>query len=266
MLINTSIVTLVTSYKPIMQVDEEFSLAQSLCVLQSHFVRFIAPKKLSNTCYTVHQHSVPMNRFSRPCFESIVEFSRHFLGESDWAGYEAFRLLLILNTYPTVIRDELDFWCAQSIYYVGTPWPNAYEPTVHTGLFKDPVERHVHIHFRNDTLSQQHTHKDLHPPQEIPLEEGIFVQPGFSEDFFFLAVWALSADLVMSDEVIAPRLLLERQPTLYFHVNGGHLPMSEHTWGKWQVKVLPPIIDRYFPKPFEHLIAVRGESHHSRNL
>jgi hypothetical protein len=51
---------------------------------------------------------------------------------------------------------------------------------------------------------------------------------------------SLSNDFVIPNEITASRFSMELQPSYYYAVNGGHLPMGGHAWWKYEPQFWRP--------------------------
>jgi hypothetical protein len=246
-----SVVILVPIYRSRLESAEQYSLDHSLAVLCGRDVRFIAPQNLDDGYYAERYPGLPIERFESPRFESIPEYNRLLLDAGFYTRFDGFEFMLILQTDAIVLRDELDYWCTQAFDYIGAPWPKAFELFVNTGRFEGEFGKHVRVHVGNGGLSLRRTQKCIALLAEFPVECGVFLKSGSSEDLYFAVMGALSNTFVVPNEVTASRFSMEGLPAYYFHINGGRLPMGGHAWLKNDVdfwlKLLPDaasIIDR----------------------
>jgi hypothetical protein len=69
--------------------------------------------------------------------------------------------------------------------------------------------------------------------QEFPAALEVFLQSGSSEDLFFAFMGMLSRQFVLPNELTASLFAFEREPELYFALNGKTLPMGAHAWFKY---------------------------------
>jgi hypothetical protein len=240
---SASVVVLVPLYKENLDPLDEYSLDRSLGHLVSRDVRLIAPEALSLDYYLARYPHVTVERFPRPAFESIPEYNRLLLSEMFYARYSAFEYMLILQTDAILLKDDLDFWCAQPFDYIGAPWPKMFELFVNTGRFEGAAGKHVRVGVGNGGLSLRRIKKCHALLREFTTEVGVFDHTGSSEDLFFSVMGALSNDFVVPNEITASRFSMEGYPSYYYRVNGGNLPMGTHAWMKnepeFWLRVLP---------------------------
>jgi hypothetical protein len=225
-----SVVVVVPIYKDALDPSEQFSLDYSRKALSGREVRFIAPQALKEGYYRERYPTVPIDRFAAPAFESIPEYNRLLLSSDFYHRYSDRAFMLVLQTDAIVLRDELDYWCAQPFDYVGAPWPKAFELLLQTGRFQGDFSKHVHTHVGNGGFSLRRNRKCIKLLQEFPVETDLFLRAGSSEDLFFSVMGTISGDFVMPNEVTASCFAMEGRPSFYFQINGGKLPMGAHAW------------------------------------
>jgi hypothetical protein len=144
--------------------------------------------------------------------------------------FSNYKFILILQTDAIILRDELDFWCAQPFDYVGAPWPDGYEIFVNLGLFEGEYGKRVKVEVGNGGLSLRRVNKCISLLKEFEAAISVFCSSGSSEDLFFSVMASLSNDFVVPNAITASRFSLELSPSFFFHVNGGQMPMGGHAW------------------------------------
>jgi hypothetical protein len=229
---SASVVVLVPLYKEHLDPLEEYALDRSLGHLARREVRLIAPQALDLAYYARRYPQVEVERFPKPAFESILEYNRLLLAPWFYTRYAAFEFMLVLQTDAILLKDDLDFWCAQPFDYIGAPWPKIFELYVNTGRFEGSAGKHVRVGVGNGGLSLRRINKCLALLHEFTTEWSVFEHTGSSEDLFFSVMGSLSNDFVMPNEITASRFSMEGCPSYYYQVNGGHLPMGTHAWAK----------------------------------
>lgn len=226
------VVVLVPIYLPQLDLLEQYALDKSLQHLQGRDVRLIAPESVPLGYYRSRYPQLPVETFASPAFESIPEYNRLLLNEAFYGRYVSSEFMLILQTDAILLKDDLDYWCAQPFDYVGAPWPKPFELFVNTGRFEGKDGRHVRATVGNGGLSLRRVAKCAALLREFAIEIAVFQHNGSSEDLFFAAMGALSNDFVLPNEVTASRFSMEGWPAYYQRINGGHLPMGAHAWMK----------------------------------
>lgn len=233
---SASVVVLVPIYLSKLDLLEQYALDKSLLHLQGRDVRLMAPASLPLDYYRARYPQLPVEVFASPAFESISEYSRMLLSDAFYARYAAFEFMLVLQTDAVVLKDELDYWCAQPFDYVGAPWPKPFELFVNTGRFEGNAGRHVRATVGNGGLSLRRIAKCRALLSEFAVEIAVFKHTGSSEDLFFAVMGNLSNDFVLPNEVTASRFSMEGWPGYYRQINGGHLPMGAHAWMKNEIE------------------------------
>ena len=229
---SASVVVLVPIYKAYLSPLEQYSLDTSLRHLKGREVRLIAPESLLQNYYRARYPQLPIETFPSPAFESIPEYNRLLLSEAFYERYADAEFMLILQTDAILLKDDLEYWCAQPFDYVGAPWPKPFEIYVNTGRFEGSAGRHVRATVGNGGLSLRRIKKCTALLREFVVEIGVFSITGSSEDLFFAVMGNLSTDFILPNEVTASRFAMEGWPTYYQRINGGDLPMGGHAWMK----------------------------------
>jgi hypothetical protein len=227
-----SVIVLIPIYKTELDPLETYSLDRSLASLVGREVRFIGPSGLDMTLYAERYPSVPFIGFDDASFASIPGYNRLLLNSEFYQRFADYEFMLILQTDAIVLRDELDYWCAQPFDYVGAPWPDGYELFVNLGLFEGAYGKRVKVQVGNGGLSLRRIIKCISLLDEFDIAISVFSHTGSSEDLFFSVMGALSGDFIIPNEITASRFSLELKPSYYVAVNGGKLPMGGHAWWK----------------------------------
>lgn len=243
------VVVLIPIYKEHLDSAEEYSLDTSLALLSNREVRLIAPEALDLGYYLARYPHVVVERFPRPVFENIPEYNRLLLSERFYARYTNFEFMLVLQTDAILLKDDLDYWCAQPFDYIGAPWPKLFELYVNTGRFEGAAGKYVSVGVGNGGLSLRRIQKCLALLSEFTTEVSVFHETGSSEDLFFSVMGALSNDFIVPNEITASRFSMEGRPSYYHQVNGGVLPMGTHAWMKNEPEFwigIVPDLGRFF--------------------
>ncbi len=226
------VVVLVPVYQTALNALETYSLDLSMAALKGREVVFIGPEGLDLAFYRARYGDVAYRAYPKQCFASIPGYSRLLLSTDFYEGWRDYDFMLICQTDAIVLRDELDFWCAQPFDYVGAPWPDGYELFVNAGVYEGANGKRVRVSVGNGGLCLRRIDKTLALLREFPVILDVFVQTGSSEDLFFAVMGSLSNDFVVPNEITASRFSMEVRPSLYYAVNGGRLPMGTHAWWK----------------------------------
>lgn len=225
-------IVLVPIYKPDLDVLERFSLDRSLAALSGQEIAFIGPVNLDRQYYAELYPNIPYIDFESASFSSIPGYNRLLLSQDFYRRFLDYEFMLILQTDAIVLRDELDYWCAQPFDYIGAPWPDGYELFVNLGLFEGAYGKRVTVQVGNGGFSLRRIRKCISLLKEFDVAISVFDRTGSSEDLFFSVMGALSGDFIIPNEITASRFSLELKPSYYFAVNGGKPPMGGHAWWK----------------------------------
>ena len=230
------LVVVIPIYKSTLDPLETYSLDLSMAKLKQRTVVFVGPEGLDLDWYRARYGEIVYRAHPRECFASIPGYSRLLLSDAFYAGYSEYEFMLILQTDAIVLRDDLDWWCAQPFDYVGAPWPDGYELFVNAGpRFDGDNGKRIHVTVGNGGFSLRRIRKARSLLAEFPEVIEVFHRTGSSEDLFFAVMGSLSNDYVVPNEITASRFSMELRPALYYAGNGGHLPMGTHAWFKSDV-------------------------------
>ena len=225
-------IVLIPIYKAELDPLETYSLDISLAALAGRDTRFIGPRELDLGLYSSRYPSVSFIGFDEASFASIPGYNRLLLSQNFYQQFSEYEFMLILQTDAIVLRDELNYWCAQPFDYIGAPWPDGYELFVNLGLFEGTYGKRVKVQVGNGGLSLRRISKCISLLNEFDIAISVFSHTGSSEDLFFSVMGALSGDFIIPNEITASRFALELKPSYYVAVNGGKLPMGGHAWWK----------------------------------
>lgn len=243
------IAVVVPIYKEQLDARESYSLNYSLDVLKARNIVFIGPRSLDRRGYLEQYPSIPFIEFDDSSFASIPGYNRLLLSEDFYRRFSGHEFMLILQTDAIVLRDELDYWCAQPFDYVGAPWPDGVELMVNIDQFKGEHGRRMRAMVGNGGLSLRRNAKCAALLREFPEALDYFIRSGSSEDLYFSFMGLLSSDFVMPNEITASLFSLELKPSFYYSVNGNRLPMGGHAWWKYE----PAFWQEVLPAPMPQL-------------
>jgi hypothetical protein len=230
----SNVVILVPIYKNSLDPLERYALDHSLSVMIGRKILFIGSENLGRQYYSEHYPTIPFVAYDAVYFASVVGYNQLLLSKAFYNAYAAYEFMLILQTDAIVLKDDLDFWCAQPFDYVGAPWPDGYELFVNLGQFEGEYGNKVKVFVGNGGLSLRRVGKCLTLLDEFDVAVDVFTRSGSSEDLFFSVMGSLSGDFVIPNQMTAARFSLEKKPSYYYAVNGNKLPMGGHAWRKWE--------------------------------
>ena len=232
---SNSIIVVIPVYMAILPKLEEFSLDYSITVLRGRNLCFLASKDLDISYYQKRYPEIAIEYFEPVHFASISDYNRLLLGVELYQRFLGKEFLLILQPDAIVLRDELDAWIARHFDYVGAPWPRGYELFVNLDNFSGNRGKRVNVTVGNGGFSLRRIRKTLALFAEFPEALNMFRQSGSSEDLFFSVMGSLSRNFIIPNEMTASRFSLELQPSYYYAINDGQLPMGAHSWWKYEL-------------------------------
>lgn len=236
-------------YKAELDAMERFSLDYSLARLPGRDLFFVAPATLDLSYYVRHFPGVTVVRFDDSYFASIKGYNRLLLNPGFYQHFATHAFMLILQTDAILLKDDLDWWCAQPYDYVGAPWPDGLEIMVNVDVFGGANGKRVKTHVGNGGLSLRRNAKCISLLAEFPQATQMFLHTGSSEDIFFAIMGAQSTDFLMPNERVASRFALELKPEFYHAVNGGQPPMGGHAWWRYNQAFWEALLDEVPPVP-----------------
>ena len=231
---DANIIVIVPIYKPVLDGDEKFSLDYSLAKLAGRKVVFVGPASLDSGFYLQTYKELEFVAFDDLYFSSIAGYNRLLLSDTFYRHFAEYAFMLVLQTDAIVLRDELDYWCAQPFDYVGAPWPDGVEVLINVGRFAGDKGKRVKAMVGNGGFSLRRIQKCMGLLAEFPDAVEVFTRTGSSEDLFFSLIGTLSNDFLIPNEITASRFAMELRPSYYHAVNGGNLPMGGHAWSKYE--------------------------------
>lgn len=232
-------------YLPSLCQEEAFALDHSIQNLKGRDIFLAAPDSLDLSYYLDRHPCLRVERFDAEYFSSIKGYNRLLLGTAFYERFAGYEFMLLLQTDAIVFRDDLDAWMKRPFDYVGAPWPGGHELRVAVPPFEGDLARHVRACVGNGGFSLRRNSACVALLQEFPVAVEVFLQSGSSEDLFFAFMGMLSRRFVLPNELTASQFAFEREPEVYFALNGKKLPMGAHAWckyspGFWKTQIKLP--------------------------
>lgn len=227
---SASVIVVIPIYKTQLDILERQGLDYSLTKLSAKKVLFIGPSCLDRGFYQETYPELEFVAFDDECFASIAGYNRLLLSESFYQRFAEDEFLLILQTDAIILRDDLDYWCAQPFDYIGAPWPDGVEVYLNLGRFLGDKGKRVRAIVGNGGLSLRRIKKCIALLHEFPEAVDVFIRSGSNEDLFFSLMGLVSNDFLLPNEITASRFATEIKPSYYYSVNGEVVPMGGHAW------------------------------------
>lgn len=272
---SASVCIVVPVYRREMTADEEVALRQCFRAFATRRVALVAPHDLNIKGYEdvarAEGRTFDVERFNARFFTGTASYNRLMLSRRFYRRFRGTEFILIYQLDAFAFRDELDFWTAQNVDYVGGPWFEGFSESgaPSTLLSKGGGGgfslRRVRV-FRRVL----NTWRVMKGPGALlreyraagtPIRGGTILKvflkslgyknnsrfwirrtTDINEDLF----WTHSAPLIrpgfrVADAALAARFSFECQPRRQYEMNGRRLPFGCHAWARY---------DRDFWRPF----------------
>jgi hypothetical protein len=120
-------------YKNTLTPYEQIALEQCFKVLAAHPIIAIKPESLVLPGEVTSYSFSSVISFNDSFFKGIEGYNRLMLSQVFYKEFLEYGYILIYQLDAFVFKDELDYWCAQGIDYVGAPW---IRPKNYSSVFK----------------------------------------------------------------------------------------------------------------------------------
>jgi hypothetical protein len=262
-------------YRPDLAGDERIALRQCLRVFAARTVVLVAPHGLDLKAHEemarADGRTFAVERFDARFFTGTASYNRLMLSRRFYRRFRDSEFILIYQLDAFAFRDELDFWTAQNVDYVGGPWfegfsgSGASSATLPRGggggfslrrvrsfrrvlntwrvmkgpgsLLREYVAAGTSV--RGDTIL-----KVLLKSLGYKNNSRFWVRRSthINEDLFWTNFAPLiRPDFRVADGRLALRFSFECQPQRQYEMNDRHLPFGCHAWARY---------DRDFWRPF----------------
>jgi len=240
--IAASVAVVIPVYRPEIAGLELFSLQYSLRNLDpGREIFFICPKSLDVSFYRRLAPSAKFATFDDGYFASIASYCRLMLDPQFYERFSAFEFMLILQTDAIIVKDELDYWCAQEYDYIGAPWYPAEPITLKTPDGRNKV---IKVSVGNGGLCLRRNKKCIELLNEFPDANKDTV---YTEDLLFSIYGFQSKNFSIPSQFVASRFSFECCPGFFYELNANCMPMGSHGWWKYEpefwLKMLYPDLE-----------------------
>ncbi|MDR2562054.1 MAG: hypothetical protein LBC63_09835 [Holophagales bacterium] len=221
-----SVAVAIPVYRPEIDGLELFSLQYSLRNLNpEREIFFVCPKSLDVSFYRRLAPSAKFATFDDGYFTSIASYCRLLLNPHFYERFSAYEFILLTQPDAIIIKDELDYWCAQEYDYIGAPWHPVRPIPVSAG----GRNKLLRIGVGNGGFSLRRVKKCV---ELLTKFSEIANGPTLVEDMFFSIYGFISDGFSIPDRFTASRFALECAPAYFFELNTNYLPMGAHAWWK----------------------------------
>jgi hypothetical protein len=215
-------------YKPELTPQEHANVAASIRNLQGFDIYLFAPESLDIHYY---ESSLGLNkvvRFPNIYFDSIQGYSRLLLSDLFYESFQAYSHLLICQPDARVLKPELGFWIEQPYDYLGAPWPNGFELTLHPKEIDLPEGIKCKTFVGNGGFSLRNIKNCQALFAEYNSIRADWLQHGHAEDLFFGFVSTLSKKFRLPNLMIAATFSHETEPEYLYKLIGNQIPFGCH--------------------------------------
>jgi len=186
---------------------------------------FACPQSLDVSFYRRLAPSARFATFDDKYFTSIASYCRLLMSSHFYERFSAYEFILLTQTDAIIIKDELDYWCAQEYDYIGSPW----QPVRPIPICAGGRNKILRIGVGNGGFSFRRVKKCVELLAKFP---EIVNGPTLIEDMFFSIYGFISDGFSVPDRFTASRFALENAPAYFFELNANYLPMGVHAWWK----------------------------------
>jgi len=237
-----SVAVVIPVYRPEIDGLELFSLQYSLRNLNPRReIFFICPKSLDVSFYHRLAPSAKYAIFDDGYFASIGSYCHLLKNPLFYKCFDSYEFMLILQTDAIIIKDELDYWCAQEYDYIGAPWYPAQTITLKT---PDGRNKTIKVSVGNGGLCLRRNKKCIELLNEFP---GANKDCVYTEDLFFAFYGFQSKNFSIPSQFVASRFSFECCPEFFYELNANYLPMGSHGWWRYEpefwLKMLYPDLE-----------------------
>ena len=215
-------------YKPELTPQEHANVAASIRNLQGFDIYLFAPESLDIHYYESSLGLDKVVRFPNIYFDSIQGYSRLLLSDIFYESFHVYSHVLICQPDARVLKPELGYWIEQPYDYLGAPWPQGFELTLHPKEINLPKGIKCKTFVGNGGFSLRNITSCLALFKEYKSLRDEWVQYGHSEDLFFGFASTLSKHFRMPNLMVSACFSHETEADYLYHLIGNQLPFGCH--------------------------------------
>lgn len=250
---------LIPLYKDNLSVAERFSIENTISVLSSRDIYFIAPQRLSEWLKqfidSFHGNKINMVLFEDRYFASVDGYNKLMLASSLYKAFTSYEFILIVQTDALVFSDRLNDWMRKQYSYVGSPWFYGIEtpkkPLRFLGVGNGGLSLRRVRDFINVLSRPKHIRNGYHAMIGRQKEGVIGLLQYFFHNFIFAynfqplfpkvhedVFWGILAPqnfkyFVVPTPAEASLFSFEVEPKYLYELSGHKLPLGCHAWEKY---------------------------------
>ena len=215
-------------YKAELTPQEHANVYASLKNLHGFDVYLFAPENLNIDYYESSLGLSKVVRFPKIYFDSVQGYSRLLLSDFFYESFQAYSHVLVCQPDARVLKPELGYWVDQPYDYIGAPWPQGFELTLHLKEINIPEGIKCKSFVGNGGFSLRNNKSCLALLNEFNSLREEWVQYGHAEDLFFGFASTLSKQFRIPNLMVSACFSHETEPELLFNLIGGKIPFGCH--------------------------------------
>ncbi len=124
-------------YKKLDSKSEKFSVENTIDILKSRHIYFVAPHRLR---YWIEEYTKNLRKerqllifniyFDDNFFVSIASYNKLMLSLAFYKSFINYKYILIVQTDALILRDDLDEWMSKDYSYIGAPFFEGWDSPV----------------------------------------------------------------------------------------------------------------------------------------
>ncbi len=219
-------VIIIPVYKEKLGITENISLSRCFTILGHHPIVFVAPESLSIN----YQEGRTIERFADSFFQSPKTYNHLLIDPAFYERFENYEYMLIYQLDAYVFSDQLEYWCAQNLDYIGAP-------KLKLRHFQNP--EHVDIPYIQRVLfNGGFSLRKIQPIiRFLKVYHALFPKWVANEDSMFSIyerrAFPLRWMLRLPTWQQGLKFAIEQNPHLAVKLNGDSLPFGCHAWEKY---------------------------------
>jgi hypothetical protein len=151
--------------------------------------------------------------------------------------------LLISQPDVYVFRDDLDTWLQKPYDYVGAPWPSGFSVKVNIGRFANDAGGTLLTAFvGNGGFSLRRIKQCMRLIEHDKEVADWFSGSGSNEDLFFSFIGGMTQGILCPNPIEASLFAMEQDPSYFYDLNGGVIPMAAHAYQKYSPHFWRPYV------------------------
>jgi hypothetical protein len=218
-------------YRPRLNDELLATVDRAIALLQHGDWHLVAPMSLETSFYE-QRYGKPIVRFPDTCLDSVHNYSRLLLTDGFYATFAQYEYMLVIQDDVYVLRDDLTYWQARRLDYIGAPWPRGHEYDLSMSRKPDIREYTITAYVGNGGFSLRRIAACRQLLAEFAEEAAWFRTHQVSEDLFFASLGQFSQQFILPRLRVAAAFAWESDLRRMHVLCNGQLPMAIHAYDK----------------------------------